>query len=273
MENQIKKLAGQMPIANQKAQTGLMEAAKTRTQTALGGVPPMGQPLGVRQVQAQAGQQAGQQGQAILGGVQQNAQQGQQIQQAAAQSDVDKSQSALRDRQLRLSAAQRQMERQLSSTDSRLKSRLLDDQMVFHRDELGRTLFNDRQLLDYKIANAKSEIELADFEQNMREESTKRIQVLSMAQAQISQALEQSATEGQQALDAQQRIRLAEAKRKLEEKIRKEKARAANRASMFSAAGAIAGAVAGNMIAPGVGAAVGASVGSGLGSVAGSLVN
>lgn len=270
--NPFTQLAGQMPIANQRTQTGLLEAAKTKTQAALGGVPPTGQPLGVRQVQAAAGQQAAQQGQAILGTTQQGAQQSGQMQQAAAQQDATKSQEALRERQLRLSAAQRQMERQLNSVDSRLKSRLLDDQMAFQKDELGRTLFNDRQLLDWKLANAKSEVEVADFEQKLREESTKRVQILSAAHAQIQQAMEQSFVEGQQQLDAAQRLRLAEAKRKLEEKIKKEQARSRNRAAMISAAGAIVGGVAGALAAgPGgyaAGAAAGSSIGSGVASAA-----
>lgn len=269
-------LANQMPGQNQKVATGLQEAAKTQMRQQLAGQGPMS----TQQIQAIGQQAAAQQGQAKLQVQQQGAQEAQKLGSLALNQDQQDKQVKLQARQLDLAKKTRENTLALNNLDSNLKARLLDDQFQFQQDELGRTLFNDRQLMDYKIQTAKSDLDMRDFEDKMRQTSMRKIQLLKSAQARIEQEMKQSFQKGQQQLDQQSMTRLAENKRALEEKIRKEKAKQANRASMFSAGGIIAGVGGGLLLAAsgplgwGVGASTlasggltGASVGGGLGSI------
>ena len=78
--------------------------------------------------------------------------------------------------------------------------------------------------------------------------------------------------QGQQQLNQAHYTKLAEDKRALDEKIRREQAARANRASMFSAGGAVVGIVAAAaIVGTGGGAAplvAGAMIGSGVGTAA-----
>lgn len=269
----ISALSSQMPGQSQKVTSGLQEAAKTqmRQQVASQG------PMGVQQIQALGQQAAAQQGQAAMQGQQQAAQTAQKLGGVALTQQQQDAQKSLQNRQLSLSQQYRSNEQVLNNLDTQLKGRLIDDQFQFQQDELGRTLFNDRQLMDYKIQTAKSDLEMRDFEDKMRQTSQRRIQLLKASQAKIEQEMQQNFAQGQQRLDQQTQTRMAEAVRDLKRKIAQEQADAANRASMFSAGGTLLGAAAGigiTMATGGVGAAVlaqgaltGAGVGSGLGSM------
>lgn len=237
----FRNLAGQMPGQNKQVVTGLQEAAKSQMQAQLGGAQPLGQPLGVRQVQAAGQQAAAAQAQPILQVQQAAQQQAQQLGGMALKDEARASQMKLQERQLNQAKQQRMMESQLNQLGAGLKQRLLDDQFEFQKDELGRAFFSDRQLLDYKVATAKSQLELKDFEQKMREAGQRKLQILKAGQAKIEQELKNSFQKSQQELDQAQYKKLAEAKRAIDEKIRREQARARNRGSMFSAVGTIVG--------------------------------
>jgi len=257
----FRNLAGQMPGQNKQVVTGLQEAAKSQMQAQLGGAQPLGQPMGVRQVQALGQQAAAAQAQPVLQVQQAAQQQAQQLGGMALKEEARSSQMKLQERQLNQAKQQRMMEGQLNQLGTGLKQRLLDDQFQFQKDELGRTFFNERQLLDYKVATAKSQVELKDFEQKMRQAGQRKIQMLKAGQAKIEQELKQAFQKGQQELDQAQYKKLAEAKRAMEEKIRREQAKARNRGSMFSAIGTLAGvAIGGALIASGVGAPAGAAI-------------
>lgn len=241
-ENQsiFRNLAGQMPGQNQRVVTGLQEAAKSQMQQQLGGQL-TGQPLGIRQIEA-AGQQAtAMQAQPLLQVQQQAQQQAQQLGGLALKEEAQSAQKRLQERQFNQAKAQRDAESQLNTLNSGLKQRLLDDQFTFQKDELGRTFFNERQLLDYKVSTAKSALEVRDLEQKMRKASSRKMQILKAAQAKINQDLTQEFQKGEQELNQEQLKRLTEAQRAMQDKIRREEARAKNRGSMFSALGTLAG--------------------------------
>jgi hypothetical protein len=268
-ENQsiFRNLAGQMPGQNQRVVTGLQEAAKSQMQQQLGGQL-TGQPLGIRQIEA-AGQQAtAMQAQPLLQVQQQAQQQAQQLGGLAIKEEAQSAQKRLQERQFNQSRAQKDMESQLNTLNSGLKQRLLDDQFTFQKDELGRTFFNERQLLDYKVSTAKSALEVRDLEQKMRQASSRKMQILKAAQAKINQDLTQEFQKGEQSLNQEQVKRLTEAQRAMQDKIRREEARAKNRGSMFSALGTLAGI--GIVVATGgTGAALlaGGAAGGGAGSL------
>jgi hypothetical protein len=228
-----------MPGQNQQVLTGLQEAAKTQMRAQMPAL--TGQPMGVRQVQQAGAQATAMQAQPMLQVQEQAQKQAAQLGQMALKEEAGEAQKRLQERQLNQSKQQRLMESELDRLGGGLKQRLLDDQFQFQKDELGRTFFNDRQLLDYKLATAKSNLELRDFEQKMRQASQRKLQMLKTAQAKVTAELTQGFQKGQQELNQEQTKRLAEAKRALEEKIQREQARARNRASMFSAGSTLLG--------------------------------
>ena len=266
----LSNLAGQMPGQNQRVTQGLQEAARTQMRQQLAGQGPMP----VQQIQAIGQQVAAQKGQATLQGQEQASQQAAKVGQLALQQDQQDKQMRLQARQLQRSKQARTYGQMLNNLDSQLKVKLVDEQMSFQKDELGRTLFNERQLMDYKMQTAKSDLELRDFEDKFRQASDRRLMLLKAAQAKLQQEAAQSYTAGQQQMDQQTKERMTRAAWAAKEKIRKEQARQANAASMFSAGGTLLGAVAGGVLAASgplgwaVGAALGAGVGGGLGSIA-----
>lgn len=257
----FRNLAGQMPGQNKQVVSGLQEAAKSQMQAQLGGAQPLGQPMGIRQVQQLGAQATAAQAQPILQVQQQAQQEAARLGQMSLEDKQQQAQKQLQERQFNIQRGQRDMESQLGVLNKDLKQRLLDDQFSFQKDELGRTLFNERQLLDYKVATAKSGIELRELEQKMRQTGQRKLQMLKTAQAKLNRELTQEFQKGQQELDQEQRKRLIQAKVAIDKKIAREQARARNRGSMFSAIGTLAGvAIGGALIATGVGAAPGAAI-------------
>jgi 3-oxoacyl-ACP reductase-like protein len=280
----FRNLAGQMPNQNKQVVTGLQEAAKTQMQQQLGGAQPMGKPMGIRQIQQAGAQATAAQAQPILQVQQQAQQQAGQIGQMATQQQQADVQKQLQERQFNMQKAARGMENELATLNQGLKARLLDDQFNFQKDELGRVAFNERQLMDYKLATAKSNIEIRETEQKMRQGQQKKLQIYKAAQAKLEQQLKQEFQKGEQEKDQELTKRLAEANRRMKEKIQREQAAARNKGAMFSALTTLAGAAIGvGMVAAGPagwavgakaltsGALTGAAAGSGGGSVLNAL--
>jgi len=277
MANSIfRNIAADMPRQNQRVATGLQEAAKMGVQAQLGQIGQAGQgPLSVQQVQQAGAQAAAQQGQATLQAQQQQAQKAMQASQQAAKVEAEETQQRLREREFGIKKKANVLERQLGVYDEKLKNELFDKNIKFQKDELGRTLFNERQLMDYKIYSTKSKIEFRKFEQDMRNMSRRRIKMLDVSLAKIKQELRQQFDKDQLELNQEQKMRLLKAKQAIEEKIARAQANAANRASMFSSAGTIIGAGIGAILAVptgglsvAAGAAIGASIGTGVGNIA-----
>jgi len=272
----FRNIAADMPRQNQRVATGLQEAAKMGVQAQLGQIGQAGQgPLSVQQVQQAGAQAAAQQGQATLQAQQQQAQKAMQASQQAAKVEAEETQQRLREREFGIKKKANVLERQLGVYDEKLKNELFDKNIKFQKDELGRTLFNERQLMDYKIYSTKSKIEFRKFEQDMRNMSRRRIKMLDVSLAKIKQELRQQFDKDQLELNQEQKMRLLKAKQAIEEKIARAQANAANRASMFSSAGTIIGAGIGAILAVptgglsvAAGAAIGASIGTGVGNIA-----
>lgn len=278
-QSTFRNLSAQMPGENKQVVTGLQEAAKSQMQAQLGGAQPLGQPMGIRQVQQLGAQATAAQAQPILQVQQQAQQQAAKLGQLSLEEKQQQIQKQLQERQFNIQRGQREMESQLGTLNKELKQRLLDDQVSFQKDELGRTLFNERQLLDYKLATAKSGVEIRELEQKMRQTSQRKLQMLKTAQAKLIQGLGQEFQKGQQELDQEQRKRLIQAKVEIDKKIAREQANARNRGSMFSAIGTLAGvAIGAALVASGAGAPAGAAilqgamVGGSVGGGAGSIL-
>lgn len=206
--------------------------------------------------------------------------QGQQRLAAIAKEGAQKAQQEIemriKDQKLGIAQKGRALQERLSSKNRELKDALFDNEMKFQQDELGRTAWNERQLLDWKVTQAKSQQELAEYEQEVQQMHEKRTTLLKTAQAKIKQVLANGFDENEQKLNNAQTIRLTEAKLALDKKIAQEKAeKAASNALLvgaFTVLGTAVGAVVGAVGGAGVGAAPGAMAGGAIGAGVGNMV-
>lgn len=274
MGNRIfQNIATQMPVADANALQGIQEAQKTQMQQAIKGLPQEASP-GAAQIQTQAATAAQAAGQAAVQSQQATQQRTAQVAALQQQQQAQENQKVLFDRSMALQKKQGELALKLGNLSEGLKQKLFDQQLQFKQDELGRTFFNERQLADWKISQAKSQEELENFEQQSRQMHAKRMAVLQTAKAKIQQVLEQGYLEKEQKLDQNLKRELTEKYAALQKKIAEEQASASNTASMFGAAGTIIGAVAGGIagsIIPGAGTAAGAMAGAALGSGLGQM--
>jgi hypothetical protein len=268
----LNKLAAAIPVANQQIASGMQQARETQLQQTIGQMTPE-QAATPRLAQSMGAQQAAQ-ASAIQLGAQQKTQQSAVVagQQAMVQDKIQKQQE-LFTRSQALSQKNRYLENELARISQSAKDKLLDQQLSFKRDELGRTVWNERQLADYKIATAKDEEDFLNYRQEASNLSERRMKMLQMAQRKLEQILEQGCISTNQKLDQASRLKIAENLAELKRKQARESARQSSNMGMWAGAGTVVGAVAGAMIAgPGgyaAGAAVGAQIGQGVGTAAG----
>jgi len=268
---QLNKLATAIPMANQQIASGMQQARETQLQAAIGGLTPE-QAAQPRLAQAVGAQQA-----AAAAQIQTQAQQKIQQQaitagQQAITNEKIKKQQELFTRSQALSQKGRYLENELARISQSAKDKLLDQQLSFKRDELGRTVWNERQLADYKIATAKDDEDFRNYQQEVTNLSERRMKMLLVAQKKLEQILEQGYLSTNQKLDQASRLKIAENLAELKRKQAREAARQANTMAMWSGGGAILGAAAGALVPGGgaIGAAVGAQIGQGVGTAVGS---
>ena len=249
------------------------EASKTRLQAAMRGLGTQG-PVAPAQVAA-AGAEAVQ----TQAKAQAQAQE-QQMQLAARQTELGMQnqaraqQAALQARKTALGVSIRNAEQALTALGASTKQQLFDSTIAFEQDELGRTVFNERQLLDYAATHAKDVESLQDYEQAISQMSERRMRLLQVAQQKIQQELTQAYQAEQSALNQESQLALGRMKAAIDEKIKKEKADAANRAGIWSAVGGIAAAGAVLVATGGTGIAAAGlaySAGSALGGAASTM--
>lgn len=232
-------------------------------------------PLAPGQVQQAGAEAVQQQAKAQAEARQQEAQMAVGVQEARLGQQAMGQRDVMQQRKLALGASLRNAENSLAALSMTTKQQMFDATMQFEQDELGRTIFNERQLLDYAISKAKDVEDLQNYEQTVGQMSERRMRLLQAAQAKIQQELQQAYAMEENELTQEHKLGLARAKAALEAKMQQEKADAANRAAMFNGIFTIAGGVAGAIIAgPGgyaVGAAAGASIGGGLGTLASTI--
>jgi len=260
----LQAIAAQNPAQNSRIAQGLQAARATGLQSQIAAAPQgISNPRAAQQVGAQQAAQAGTiRTQTAATTAQQQAELGKMGLDVGGKQQQLKMQKA----QLTMKARANELANKLYQLDKTLKNKLLDESIAFEKDDMSRTLFNERQLLDYKIASTKSDIALRKYEQEVSQMSQRRIQMLQTALNKVKQAEEQAMLKGQQGAAQGQMKTLAQAKINLEKKLRDEAARKKNRASQFAAGGAIIGGVIGAIYGGPAGAAAGASIGGGAGT-------
>ena len=267
---QLNKLAAAIPMANQQIASGMQQARETQLQQAIGQMTPE-QAATPRLAQSMGAQQAAQ-ASAIQLGAQQKTQQSAVVagQQAMVQDKIQKQQE-LFTRSQALSQKNRYLENELARISQSAKDKLLDQQLSFKRDELGRTVWNERQLADYKIATAKDEEDFRNYQQEASNLSERRMKMLTMAQKKLEQILEQGYISTNQKLDQASRLKIVENLAELKRKQARESARQSSNMGMWAGAGTVVGAGIGFVASGGnpYGAVVGAQIGQGVGTAAG----
>jgi hypothetical protein len=268
---QLEQLAGAVP-GQQQQQVGQQQAGQQmQLQAAFGAgqrqpgqAPTAGQ---IQQIGAEATKAAGA---TAVQGAQQTQQRLGGIADEQLKLRQQEKQNQLQYREDRLSEKSRELQGRLYGINRKLGRELYGEQMKFEKDELGRKLFNERQLTDWAILKAQNEEELKNYEQLVTQMSDRKMKMYEAAQARIQQEMKLQFELDETRRDGQLMIKLANAERAMKLKMQREKARAANRAAMFGAIGGIVGGVAGGIIGGPAGAMAGASLGQGLGTFAAS---
>lgn len=156
------------------------------------------------------------------------------------------------DRELEMQKTQADHTNRLSKLSMKLSQQLHEDTTQFKRDDLGRTVFNEKQLMDYAVTQAKSAEELANFQQQMQQMSDRKVQIMKQAYAVIDAAMRNQAkmemqnaghqfSMEQQKKNQQVKMDLAAAKVEADRKVQAAKQKAAQTAGFMGIASAAVG--------------------------------
>lgn len=153
-----------------------------------------------------------------------------------------------------------------------IKEELFDRNLQFRRDEAGRSILNDRQLLDWKLTQTQDAEELRDTVQEMQQVADRKIQVLEQA-FNVLEREEKQRYDDETREQRQARLEdIALQKESLRTSIQREQADAQKRQALMSGGLGVAGAVVGALGGP-AGAAVGFGIGQGLGTLGSGIGN
>lgn len=271
--SQLQALASQFPAANQKVAANLAAQNTNQLQQSIAGV---GQGTSNTVMPSQAIGTAATQaaGQASLQQQQQATNQGVQLGQLGLEARGTQLKGEAAQRQLASQSVYNDYAQKLNNLDQSVKNKLLDSQLQFKTDQAGRTLLNERQMMDYAVAKSKSDQDFARYQQTAQEAWAKKLYALNVAQAKIQQALQQEYTKDKQAQDQDLIKRLTAAQVDAQKNLARQQANARNKMAAWQAGGTVLGAGLGagiGSVLPGVGTALGASVGGSLGGALGSL--
>lgn len=239
----LKSLANQLPVANRRIATQQQAARDIQLQQAAAQSPvgpsapkiaPVAQQTGAavaqmageQQVQAaqQTGQQLGQVADVALG-----------EQKLANTAQIAGQQAGLREQQM--SNVDR-----FAKLNRGLKKELYDDEMQFKRDQIGRTLFSERQLIDYAAQNARDEEEFKNYAQSAEQVSARKIQVLNNAYEKVMQQLDIEFKKAEQQKDQQTKLEIIQMQKDAKEAQRRAINKERNKGAAWRTAGALAGA-------------------------------
>lgn len=226
-------------------------------------------PLSTEQAQGAGAQAAAQQGQNALNVAETQQKKAASVGKLGLGEQQMGQQKAVADKRIALAAKQRDLSNKITQLGEDTKNKILDSNLSFQQDELGRTQWNERQLMDYKLKTAQSQEDFYKYRQQVQQTSARKTQLLKASYAKINEALKENAASSIKTLDQDQQKRLLQAKYDLEMKMKKDAADAANRGGMFQAGGAIAGTVVGAYFGGPMGAAAGGAVGGAAGTIVG----
>jgi hypothetical protein len=260
LSNQVgQSITGQAQAGQAQRVTGLQQAVQQATQA---GAKPT-----ASQLQSMGGQQTAQAGEIGLSAAQTGQTRETQIGAMGLQEQFMADQQALSQKKLSVQAQSQKNTDTLSSINVQVKQELIDKQNQFASDAMGRTIFNDRQLADLAIFKAQSQNDLDQYEQNVHEQTQKRMAMLQQAQKVIQDTMQNGAASWNQTMNQDLQKQLAQQAYNLQQKLTAAQNRANSNAAIFSGAGMVIGAVVGGVLTGGAGAMAGASIGAGVGGL------
>jgi hypothetical protein len=181
-------------------------------------------------------------------------------------------------RHIALQNEERGMRQQLADMDRDVKNKVFDDELQFRRDTLGRTIFSQKQLMDYAVLKATNDEQLRDYENTMAQGYMYKQAMYNQSKALIEQELRKQFTIDEQDRDQKHTLRLQNALTRIQNEMNQIQTDANNTASMWQAGGAIIGGIGGAIAGtfagmPVQGAMAGAGLGGGLGTMAGGAMS
>jgi hypothetical protein len=268
---QVKPTIGQQSpaaAAQQRTDLQLQQAAGAATQQ---GLTPQ-----KSQIQATAGQVAQVKGQEQIKEQQQQVQQAQQQRQVqASEQKVQKVKQLMQTKQ-ELTQKSMQNSQALDSLQMNLRQEYVDKVTKFKKDEIGRTVFNERQLADWAATKARNEEDYAEYEQAMLQAIEKKNAVMEQAFKTVSRHLEQEFIKAEQAKDQAAMEQIAGIRNRIAKEQAEARKKAAQSASLWTTGGTLLGIAAGVAITVstgGTGAAAIAAAASAGGSAGGAFGN
>ena len=258
---QVKPALSSANPAQQSTDLQLQQAAGQLTQQ---GLTPQ-----KSQIQQVAGQVAATKGQAQVADQQKQVQQAQQNRQlAASEQKVQKvkqllqTKQAVVDLQMKNTAA-------VDSLQMNMQQKYVDEVKKFQKDEIGRTVFNTRQLSDWAALKAKNEEEFGNYEQMMLQALEKKNAIMDHSFKVISQHLEQEYLKAEQAKDQAATEQINAIRQDIEKKKLAAKKKAALNSQMWVTGATVVAMVAATVATAGMAAPAAAAIISTSGAVGG----
>lgn len=264
----LRNLSAQFPVANQQVANQQTAGRDLQLQSAVARVPASNVGAApTTQLGAGMAQQAGQQ---QVQGVQQGVQQQQQVAQLGAQQINQENQARTAGLQSGLAEQKMDAATRLANLDSKLKQDLYDKQMSFEKDELGRSVMNQRQLADYALLSAKSGEELSNYSQKVEQANKRKLSLLENDAKLVREQLIFEQNKKSQERNNDRVRELGEIEAYMNNTIQDAKSKAAKDAAIWSSLGTMAGIGVGAAFGGAAGAQTGAQVGGAAGGIAGS---
>jgi hypothetical protein len=185
-------------------------------------------------------------------------------------------QQALADQTLGLEQQKMGDVERLARVSQEAKQELYDAQMQFQKDEMGRTLFNERQLVDYAAKNARSNEEYQNYAHRADKAHQRNLQAMQTIYKKMEEELQFEYSKDKQEMDQAKVLQIKQIQKDMARKIAHAKTKKGQNRDKWKAGGTVIGAVIGGVAAGyysgGMGAAQGAMVGAGIGGAAGSYI-
>lgn len=231
----LQNLSNALPVANSRVAQGQQAARDIQLQQAVKAAP-QGQNTtqAAQQTGAAAAQQAGQEN---VQRAQNMIQQQGQIGQLALGEQSQANQQNLAGQQLAAGEQQMNNVQRLAAISENAKQELYDKQMKFDKDEAGRTLFNEMQLLDYAKANAQTDEQYKNYAQEAQQLSNRNMQFMEAAFNKVMEDLNYQQKLAEQAKDNTAMMEIQAAKAAMQDRMNGERTTANNINTALGAAG------------------------------------
>lgn len=256
----LQKLKAQMPAASQKVAQQFQAGQAMQLQNAVKAAPTSA-PVAATAQQAGAVQTAavGQQAVQQAGQLQQ---QQQQVGGMALDAQKQATQKTLTGIEEGNKAEEMSGRDKLNNISEDAAKELFDKQMVFAKDENGRTFMNERQIADYMKTKATSDEQLKNYAQKAQQIQKTSMRIQQAAYDKLTSALEDESKLSNMGYDKDMILQLRELKQQMESDLQQKQANAEKSGFFWGAVGTVFGAAAGG--------SSGAAAGGGLGQAFGS---